>query len=115
MSRHNSRINFIILKLTAILLALVSNRANAQPLTNFVDLNQSRQFFENGQEQFEREINRFQQAPELPKIRLPEDYDKPKNKVEIKLNENEQLEIKSIPDLSLNNDRYIYDIFAFKS
>ena len=59
MSGYNSRINFIILKVTAILLALVSSPANAQPLNNFVDLNQSRQFFDNGTEQFEREIKGF--------------------------------------------------------
>ena len=103
------RINFRILKITAILLALLSRPANSQPLTNFVDLNQSRQFFENGQKQFEREIKNFPQALNLPKIKLPQDYNKPVNQNEENLIKNENLEIKSISDLAIDR-YYIYSI-----
>ncbi len=101
------RINFIILKLTAILLSLLSSRAKAQSLTNFVDLNQSRQFFENGREQFEREINNFPQAL-LPNISLPKDYNK-LEKIEGKLIKNENRKIKSISNLAIAN-YYIYSV-----
>lgn len=98
----------IILKVTAILLVL-SSPAEAHPLTNFVDLNQSRQFFENGREQFEREINNFPQALKLPKISLPKDYNQPENKIEGKLIKNENRKIKSISNLAIDN-YYIYSI-----
>ena len=103
------RINFIILKVTAILLALLSSPINAQTLTNFVDLNQSRQFFENGQKQFEREINNFPHALKQPKISLPKDYNKPENKIEGKLIKNENRKIKSISNLAIDN-YYIYSV-----
>ena len=97
----------IILKLTAILLAL-SSPAKAQSLTNFVDLNQSRQFFENGREQFEREINNFPQALKLPNISLPKDYNK-LDKTEGKLIRNENRNIKSISNLAIDN-YYLYSV-----
>lgn len=103
------RINFIIFKVTAIFLALLSSQANAQSLTNFVDLNQSRQFFENGRKQFERETNKFPQVLELPKISLPEDYERSNERIERKLIKHENRKIKSISNLG--SDRYfIYSI-----
>lgn len=107
------RINKNILKLTVLFVAVLSGSTNAQPLTNFVDLNQSRQFFENGREQFEREINKFQQPLELPEIRLPEDFDKPKGGSNQKLIMDKKIEIKSVSNLPLDRDRYIYDAITF--
>ena len=100
------RINFIF-KVTAILLAL-SSAAKAQTLTNFVDLNQSSQFFENGREQFEREINNFPQALKLPNISFPKDYNKP-NKIKGKLIGNENRKIRSISNLAIDN-YYFYSV-----
>ena len=96
-------------KVTAILLAFSSSSIKAQPLTNFVDLNQSRQFFENGQKQFEREINNFSQVKEIPKISLLENYDKPENKLDRKLIKNENQKIKSISNLAIDR-YYIYSV-----
>ena len=109
---YNQR-NKNILKLTVLFVAVLSGSTNAQPLTNFVDLNQSRQFFENGQEQFEREINKFQQPLELPEISLPEDFDKPKGGLNRKLIIDKKTEIKSVSNLSLDRDCYIYDAIKF--
>ena len=97
----------IILKITAILLVL-SSPVKAQSLTNFVDLNQSSQFFENGREQFEREINNFPQAFELPNISLPKDYNK-LDKIEGKLIKNENSKIQPFSSLAVDN-YYIYSV-----
>ena len=100
----------MIFKVITILLTFLSSSTNAQPLTNFVDLNQSREFFENGREQFELEINRFQQPPELPEIRLLEDYEGAKQ-VE-RLIKNEKIEVKSISDLASDRYHYIYGVIS---
>ena len=107
MYRYSLR-NFIIFKVTAILLAIASSPTNAQPLTNFVDLNQSRDFFETGRKQFEREINNFPQALDVPKITLPKDYNKSDNRIEGKLINNER----KIPSISQSAIAryYIYSV-----
>ena len=56
-----------------------SNSASAEPALNFKELNfnelnQSRQFFESGNELIEREIKWLQQDVKLPKIKLPQEY-----------------------------------------
>jgi hypothetical protein len=48
-----------------------SNSASAQSLPNFNELNQSRQFFDEGHELIEREIKWLQQDVKLPQIKLP--------------------------------------------
>ena len=54
-----------------------SHAANAQESFNFVDLNQSRQFFDEGNEIMEREIVKLlQQDLELPEIKLPKNISK---------------------------------------
>jgi hypothetical protein len=50
---------------------VASNSASAQSLPNFNELNQSRQFFDEGNELIEREIKWLQQDVKLPQIKLP--------------------------------------------
>lgn len=102
------RINFIIFKVMAILLTIASSSTNAQLPTNFVDLNQSHQFFEDGREQFEREIDNFPQALKLPKISLPKDYNR-KNQIKQKLIKNEPRKIQSISNWAIDR-YYIYSV-----
>lgn len=56
----------------ALSMTTTSNSASAQPILNFNELNQSRQFFESGNELIEREIKWLQQDVKLPKIKLPQ-------------------------------------------
>jgi hypothetical protein len=58
----------------ALFITITSNSASAQPVLNFNELNQSRQFFEEGNELIEREIKWLQQNVKLPNIKLPQDH-----------------------------------------
>jgi hypothetical protein len=58
----------------ALSITIASNSASAQPTLNFNELNQSRQFFEEGNELIEREIKWLQQDVKLPKIKLPQNH-----------------------------------------
>jgi hypothetical protein len=58
----------------AMSITITSNSASAEPALNFNELNQSRQFFESGNELIEREIKWLQQDVKLPKIKLPQEY-----------------------------------------
>mgnify|MGYP003444781589 FL=1 len=63
----------------AMSITITSNSASAEPALNFKELNfnelnQSRQFFESGNELIEREIKWLQQDVKLPKIKLPQEY-----------------------------------------
>jgi hypothetical protein len=63
----------------ALSITITSNSASAQPALNFNELNfnelnQSRQFFESGNELIEREIKWLQQDVKLPKIKLPQGH-----------------------------------------
>jgi hypothetical protein len=57
----------------ALAVTIASNPASAQHSLNFNELNQSRQFFDEGNELIEREIKWLQQDVKLPKIKLPQD------------------------------------------
>lgn len=59
------------INLMAALFTVVSRSANAQGLTNFVELNQSRQFFDEGKERIDREIQWLQQDLKL-QIKIPQ-------------------------------------------
>lgn len=66
--------------LTAILVITLFNSvyndvANAQQLTNFVDLNQSRQFFEQGNQIIEQERKWLQPELKLPEIESTQKFD----------------------------------------
>jgi hypothetical protein len=58
----------------AMSITITSNSASAEPILNFNELNQSRQFFESGNELIEREIKWLQQDVKLPKIKLPQGH-----------------------------------------
>jgi hypothetical protein len=58
----------------AMSITITSNSASAEPALNFNELNQSRQFFESGNELIEREIKWLQQDVKLPKIKLPQEH-----------------------------------------
>ena len=63
----------------AMSITITSNSTSAEPALNFKELNfnelnQSRQFFESGNELIEREIKWLQQDVKLPKIKLPQEY-----------------------------------------
>lgn len=58
-------------------IAIFSHPANAQHPINFVDLNQSRQFFDEGHEEIEHEIRWLQQDRKLPEIELPKKHSQP--------------------------------------
>ena len=63
-------------QLVVLLGTVLTNPAASQGL-NFVDLNQSRQFFSEGRRNIDREIEILHRGIQVPKIKLPEDYQKP--------------------------------------
>ena len=69
---------YYIVKISAIglnilaALVTIAPHLNAQSITNFVDLNQSRQFFNEGNEIMEREIKWLQYDLEFPQVKIPE-------------------------------------------
>ena len=60
------------LNVLAALVTITAHPVNAQSISNFVDLNQSRQFFNEGNEIIEREIKWLQYDLEFPQIKIPE-------------------------------------------
>lgn len=77
MSRYILGTALVISNAMTLSIAIFSHPANAQHPINFVDLNQSRQFFNEGHEEIEREIQWLQQDRKLPKIELPQKYSQP--------------------------------------
>ena len=72
---HRYIIEVVFVSFNAIVLSITigSHSINAQESFNFVDLNQSRQFFDEGNEIIEREIIKLlQKNLETPEIKLPE-------------------------------------------
>ncbi|MGL5939762.1 MAG: hypothetical protein ACRC2S_05155 [Waterburya sp.] len=68
-----------VISQTALFLAALSYPAVSQGF-NFVDLNQSRQFFSEGNQKFEGEIEQFEDKSEkLPVIQLPEGFHQPES------------------------------------
>jgi|GEM_PF-5562443 len=72
-------IAMIIFNAIAISMSIFSAPAKAQSLNNFVDLNQSRQFFDQGNKTIEIELKELERNTELPQIKLPEDYEQPQS------------------------------------
>ena len=68
---------------TLIILGILANPATANTFSfdniGAIDLNQSRQFFNRGNRQMEREIEIFNEGKEPIKIELPEDSNLPKD------------------------------------
>jgi hypothetical protein len=64
----------LVISQTALFLTALSYPAASQNM-NFVDLNQSRQFFSEGNQKFEGEIKQFDDEDrKLPAIQLPQGY-----------------------------------------
>ena len=73
MYRFNSTKPTLIFLQTVILsVTALANPVVSQGL-NFVDLNQSRQFFNQGNDKFKHKIENLEDNKKLPKIRLPKD------------------------------------------
>ena len=64
---------------TIVLLVIAAIDPAVAQSFNFVDLNQSRQFFNQGNRNIEREIETLEENERLPKIELPQNYRKPKD------------------------------------
>ena len=77
MYRYIAGTALVLFNALALSISVFSHPANAQHSINFVDLNQSRQFFNEGNEIIEGEIEWLQQDRQLPKIELPEDRYQP--------------------------------------
>ena len=77
MSRYIPRTALVVFNTITLSIAIFSHPANGQHPINFVDLNQSRQFFNEGHEAVEREIQWLQQDRKLPKIELPKKHSQP--------------------------------------
>lgn len=60
------------LNILAALVTITAHPVNAQSITNFVDLNQSRQFFNEGNEIIEQEAKWLQYDLDFPQIKIPE-------------------------------------------
>lgn len=67
----------VVLNAMALSATVFSYSVNAQQLNNFVDFNQSRQFFEEGNKIIEREIKWLGKNLELPTIKLIKDTEQP--------------------------------------
>lgn len=67
------KIGLLTSQTIVLLVMAASNPAVAQGY-NFVDLNQSRQFFNQGNRNIEREIKTLEENERLPKIKLPQNY-----------------------------------------
>ena len=64
---------------TIVLLVIAAIDPAVAQSFNLVDLNQSRQFFNQGNRNIEREIETLEENERLPKIELPQNYQKPQN------------------------------------
>ncbi|MGL6338019.1 MAG: hypothetical protein ACRC80_02635 [Waterburya sp.] len=99
MYRLNSVKVTLVISQTALFLAALSYPAVSQDL-GFVDLNQSRQFFSEGNQKFEGEIEQFEDKSEkLPVIKLPQGFHQPEN-INKSLFIDHQQKIKAMPSAS---------------
>ncbi len=86
-------------------MTVLSNSANAQGL-GFVDLNQSRQFFHEGNDRLQGEIERWEENQKIPEIQLPENYTEPQNMSDANSTYKKQ-KIKSTGSLTIADYYYI--------
>ena len=73
MYRFNSTKPTLIFLQTVILSATALADSVVGQSLNFVDLNQSRQFFNQGNDRFEHKIENLEDNKKLPKVQLPKD------------------------------------------
>lgn len=101
MSRYIPRTALVVLNTITLSIAIFSHPANAQhPI--FVDLNQSRQFFNEGHEAIEHEIKWLQQDRKLPEIELPKKHSQPQA-FDSSYSVDRQVTLKPISEAELDN------------
>ena len=69
----------LLISQTIVLLVIAAIDSAIAQSFNFVDLNQSRQFFNQGNSNIEHEIEALEENERLPKIKLPQNYQKPQD------------------------------------
>ncbi len=84
---------------------VLSNSANAQGL-GFVDLNQSRQFFHEGNDRLQGEVEQWEENQKIPEIQLPENYIEPQDMSDANSTYKKQ-KIKSTGSLTIADYYYI--------
>lgn len=106
MYRYNlAKTALVIFQTIALSTTALSNSANAQGL-GFVDLNQSRQFFHEGNDRLQGEIERWEENKEIPEIQLPENYTEPQKMSDANSTYKKQ-KIKSMGSLTIADYYYI--------
>lgn len=99
MYRLNSVKVALVISQTALFLTALSYPAASQGF-GFVDLNQSRQFFSEGNQKFEGEIEQFEdKSQKLPVIKLPQGYHQPESTNKSLFIDHQQ-KIKAMPSAS---------------
>lgn len=103
MYRINSVKVTLVISQTVLFLTALSYPAASQSM-NFVDLNQSRQFFSEGNQKFEGEIKQFDyEDDKLPTIKLPKGYQQSENINKSSYMVDHQQKLKPITEITNQN------------